>query len=133
MQKNRSLVERRSHERFQTRENTYAVLHLPANTIGQLIDIGSAGLSFKYFSSQDRFIESSGLDLYTEQGLCLERIPFEIVDDFLEQRPYARTQKIDRPQVGQRVEVRIPAVLENDYALSHISSLRQILQNAQPA
>jgi hypothetical protein len=64
-----------------TRDGTYAVLRPPANKIGKIIDISMSGMAFTYFSTNGKTIESPGLDLLADEGLCLENIPYDIVND----------------------------------------------------
>ncbi|MBC8316993.1 MAG: PilZ domain-containing protein [Desulfobulbaceae bacterium] len=81
MSTEKSFVERRKHKRYTTKDGTYAVLRPPANKIGKIIDISLSGMAFTYFSTNGKTIEATGLDLLADEGLCLENIPYLMVDD----------------------------------------------------
>jgi hypothetical protein len=74
-------VERRKHKRYLPQDGTYAVLRPPANKIGKIIDISLSGMAFTYFSTNGKTIASKGLDLLADEGLCLENIPYTMIND----------------------------------------------------
>ncbi len=76
-----TFVERRKHKRYITQDGTYAVLRPPANKIGKIIDISLSGLAFSYFSTNGKPMQSPGLDLLADEGLCLENMPYQLIDD----------------------------------------------------
>lgn len=79
-----TFVERRKQKRYLSRDKSYAVLCIPGNTIGKIIDMSSSGLAFQYFSANDKLMDSHSLDIITmEKGLCLEHVPYELIDDFI--------------------------------------------------
>ncbi|MBC8317840.1 MAG: PilZ domain-containing protein [Desulfobulbaceae bacterium] len=75
--------ERRRHKRFviNTDKIAYAVLRPPVNKIGKVIDISLTGLAFSYFSANGEVLNSSRIDILTDEGLFLEDIPYSIVND----------------------------------------------------
>jgi len=81
MKAKETIVERRRHKRFATQDGTYAVLRSPANKIGKLLDISVSGLAFSYFSTNGGILESAGLDLLADEGLCLENMPYTLIND----------------------------------------------------
>ena len=81
MSTDKAFVERRKHKRYLTRDGTYAVLRPPANKIGKIIDISLSGLAFSYFSTNGAPMECPGLDLLADEGLCMENMPYTLVDD----------------------------------------------------
>lgn len=83
MNTKQTFVEPRKHKRDLTEVCTYAVLRHPANTIGQIIDISLSGLAFNYLSSNSKPTESNSLDILAGEGLCLENIAYELIDDFI--------------------------------------------------
>lgn len=117
---NKTFVERRRYKRFSPRINSYAVLDIPGNTIGQIIDISLSGLAFKYFSAKGKPIESPDLDiLTTEQGLCLEGIPYTLVDDFAVSK---------KQQPFNQLEMRRHCVKFNDLTEDRITKIQSFIK-----
>ena len=83
MKEEKGFVERRKHRRIKMRGDAFAFLRPPVNKIGQLIDISFSGLSFNYFSKQEASMEANGLDLLADGTICLEDIPYTIINDFI--------------------------------------------------
>ncbi len=75
--------ERRKQKRHVLRDGAYAFLRPPANKLGQIIDISLSGLAFSYFANGEVSMESTGLDLLSEEGITLENIPFTTINDFI--------------------------------------------------
>ena len=85
-------VERRKHQRYHAGDCTYAVLRPPANIIGQIVNISRSGLAFNYVFSDGMSMKSHFLDLLAAEGLCLEYLPYDLIDDFMipcEQLPFS--------------------------------------------
>jgi hypothetical protein len=78
-----TFIERRKHKRYLAGECTYAVLRPPTNIIGQIVDISLSGLAFNYVVSDGKAMKSHYLDLLAAEGLCLEYLPYELIDDFM--------------------------------------------------
>ncbi len=76
------LVERRKHKRFRVRHGGFASLHPHITVVGQIIDIGTGGLAFRYVASENRTNGSATLNiLLTDGSFSLETIPFQTVWD----------------------------------------------------
>jgi hypothetical protein len=81
MKTEETFVERRKHKRYVVGYCTYAVLRPPATTIGQIVDISLSGLAFQYFSPNGDAMQYHSLDILAAEGLCLENISYELIDD----------------------------------------------------
>jgi hypothetical protein len=74
--------ERRKHKRFRVQNGSFAALCPQFSILGQIIDISTGGLSFRYVASEERSKESSQLRiLLTDGSFCFDKIPFEAVWD----------------------------------------------------
>jgi len=82
------MVERRRHKRFKVRDGAFVVLMPPSTKLGQIIDISSGGLAFRYLSMEERSKEErsnnlSNLDIFlTDNSFYLEEVPVINVSDF---------------------------------------------------
>jgi hypothetical protein len=77
------MVERRRHKRFKVRDGAFVVLMPPSTKLGQLIDISSGGLAFRYLSMEERSNNLSELDIFlTDNSFYLEEVPVINVSDF---------------------------------------------------
>lgn len=75
-------TERRKHKRFRVQNGSFAALCPQFSILGQIIDISTGGLSFRYVASEGRSKESSQLRiLLTDGSFCFDKIPFEAVWD----------------------------------------------------
>lgn len=110
-------VERRKHKRYLTRDGTYAVLRPPANKIGKIIDISLSGMAFTYFSTNGKTMESTGLDLLADEGLCLENIPYTTVNDCI----------IPNEQPFSQITMRRHCIQFNGITNEHINQLKSFI------
>ena len=75
-------AERRKHKRFRVQNGSFAALCSQFSILGQIIDISTGGLSFRYVASAERSKESSHLSiLLTDGSFRFDNIPFEAVWD----------------------------------------------------
>jgi hypothetical protein len=75
-------AERRKHKRFRVQNGSFAALCPQFGILGQIIDISTGGLAFRYVASEERSKESSRLSiLLTDGSFCFNKIPFEAVWD----------------------------------------------------
>ncbi len=80
--KQKGLVERRQHTRFRVRDGGFASLYPHITVVGQIIDIATDGLAFRYVASENRTNGSATLNiLLTDGSFSLEKIPFQTVWD----------------------------------------------------
>jgi hypothetical protein len=72
----------RKYERYSAREGAIVALKPQSNILGQMIDIGMGGLSFRYIESHEPPGYSDELViLVTRQHFFLDRVPFKVVSD----------------------------------------------------
>jgi len=76
-------VERRQRKRFKAEEGAFAALVDQESRLGQIKDISSHGLSFRYIDSNEKLKNASELKIILGQrGLYLDNVPFRIIFDF---------------------------------------------------
>ena len=72
----------RKYERYSAREGAIVALKPQSNILGQMIDIGMGGLSFRYIESHEPPGYSNELViLLAGQSFFLDRVPFKTVSD----------------------------------------------------
>lgn len=75
--------ERRQQKRFKAAEGAFAALVDQESRLGQIKDISSHGLSFRYIDSHEKLVNASELKIILgNRGLYLDKVPFKIVSDF---------------------------------------------------
>jgi len=75
-------AERRKHKRFRVQNGSFAALCPQFSILGQIIDISTGGLSFRYVASAERSKESSHLSiLLTDGSFRSDNISFQAVWD----------------------------------------------------
>ena len=75
-------VERRKHKRFQVYVPGHAYDRLSSATLGQIIDIGNGGLSFRYIASKKLPYTSLELDIVLPNRVSyLKKLPSRIMSD----------------------------------------------------
>ena len=75
--------ERRQQKRFKAAEGAFAALVDQESRLGQIKDISSHGLSFRYIDSLEKLENASELKIILgNHGLYLDKVPFKIVSDF---------------------------------------------------
>ena len=75
--------ERRQQKRFKAAEGAFAALVDQESRLGQIKDISSHGLSFRYIDSHEKLVNASELKIILgNQGLYLDKVPFKVISDF---------------------------------------------------
>ena len=75
--------ERRQQKRFKAAEGAFAALVDQESRLGQIKDISSNGLSFRYIDSHEKLVNASELKIILgNRGLYLDKLPFKIISDF---------------------------------------------------
>lgn len=75
--------ERRQQKRFKAAEGAFAALVDQESRLGQIKDISSNGLSFRYIDSHEKLVNASELKIILgNRGLYLDKVPFKIISDF---------------------------------------------------
>jgi len=75
--------ERRQQKRFKAAEGAFAALVDQESRLGQIKDISSHGLSFRYIDSHEKLLNASELKIILgNRGLYLDKVPFKIISDF---------------------------------------------------
>ena len=70
--------ERRQQKRFKAEEGAFAALVDQESRMGQIKDISSQGLSFRYIDSSEKLEKASELKIILgNQGLYLDKVPFK--------------------------------------------------------
>jgi len=78
----KELVEGRQHSRFTVHNGGFAALCNEFTALGQIIDISTGGLSFRYVASETRTYGSAELSiLMTDGSFCFEKVPFKTIWD----------------------------------------------------
>ena len=75
--------ERRLQKRFKAAEGAFAALVDQESRLGQIKDISSHGLSFRYIDSHEKLENANELKIILgNRGLYLDKMPFKIISDF---------------------------------------------------
>ena len=75
--------ERRQQKRCKAAEGAFAALVDQESRLGQIKDISSNGLSFRYIDSHEKLANASELKIILgNRGLYLDKVPFKVVSDF---------------------------------------------------
>jgi hypothetical protein len=75
-------AERRKHRRFRVQDGNLAALSPWSCVVGQIVDISSSGLEFRYVASNARSYECAKLKiLKTDGSFSCDRIPFKTIWD----------------------------------------------------
>jgi hypothetical protein len=75
-------AEQRHHKRYQVPVGSFVTIGPHGSILGQIIDISTGGLAFRYMDSE-KPTDDSYLDIFsTECDLCLCNIPFDTVSDY---------------------------------------------------
>jgi uncharacterized protein (TIGR02266 family) len=77
------LDERRKHERFPPQLSAFALLNKPFSNMGEIIDISTGGLSFRYSADEGLPAVSFVLDIVcVDDGFYLAKVPSRTAADF---------------------------------------------------
>ena len=92
--------ERRQQKRFKAAEGAFAALVDQESRLGQIKDISSHGLSFRYIDSHEKLVNASELKIILgNQGLYLDKVPFKIISDFEIESEFSFS-KVNMRQIG---------------------------------
>jgi len=81
--------ERRKCARFQLDEEAFVVLHPDFSTLGKLVDISEAGLSFQHMENPEERITEVDLDIFTgDSSIYLQKVPGTVVYDYQEESTF---------------------------------------------
>lgn len=113
-------IERRKHERFNVKKGAYAVLCSDRNKTGQIKDISSSGLAFKYRTSGKQSSGTCEVEIFKPRDLfCLEKFPVRIVMDFEVNNPVPSSSS-PRMQLSLRFgKLSLNQIVLLDYFLKH--------------
>ncbi len=77
-------LERRRHERFNTKDVAFAILRTDVDEeLGQIINISLGGLAFQYFVGNRELRKAEKLDvILAENGLHVDNIRYHVVEDY---------------------------------------------------
>lgn len=77
------MAERRQHRRFQVPVGVFVTFSPENSRLGEVVDISSGGLSFRYLATEEPPNGSYKLNIFrSEHDLYLNDMPFETVSDF---------------------------------------------------
>jgi len=92
--------ERRMQKRFKAAEGAFAALVDQESRLGQIKDISSQGLSFRYIDSHEKLANASELKIILgNRGLYLDKVPFKIISDFKIESEFSFS-KVHMRQIG---------------------------------
>ena len=92
--------ERRQQKRFKAAEGAFAALVDQESRLGQIKDISSNGLSFRYIDSHEKLVNASELKIILgNRGLYLDKVPFKIISDFEIESEF-RFSRVNMRQIG---------------------------------
>ena len=74
-------VERRCHERFNSKDRAFAILQPGVTTVGRIIDISKGGLSFWYPDGKQPSAVATAVDIYFDTSRYFGNLPCKIVYD----------------------------------------------------
>ena len=75
--------ERRQQKRFKAADGAFAALVDQESRLGQIKDISSHGLSFRYIDSHEKLEKARELKIILgNRGLYMDKVPFKIISDF---------------------------------------------------
>jgi hypothetical protein len=75
--------ERRQQKRFIAEEGAFAALVAQECRLGQIKDISTRGLSFRYIDGNEKLENANELKIILgNQGLYLDKVPFKKISDF---------------------------------------------------
>lgn len=75
-------VDRRKHKRFQVQDVSFAALRPNYHKIGQIIDMSTDGLAFRYLADVESPETSFALDIFlASRAFHLSGLPFKIIYD----------------------------------------------------
>lgn len=78
----RTLVERRKHERYKVKDGIVAVPHASSTRFGKIREISMGGLTVRYFEEKEWGCEPSEIDLVmSDADFSLDRVPIKITFD----------------------------------------------------
>jgi hypothetical protein len=92
--------ERRQQKRFKAAEGAFAALVDQESRLGQIKDISSHGLSFRYIDSHEKLVNASELKIILgNRGLYLDKVPFKIISDFQIESEFSFS-RVNMRQIG---------------------------------
>jgi len=92
--------ERRQQKRFKAAEGAFAALVDQESRLGQIKDISSQGLSFRYIDSHEKLENASELKIIVgNRGLYLDKVPFKIISDFQIESEFSFS-RVNMRQIG---------------------------------
>jgi hypothetical protein len=92
--------ERRLQKRFKAAEGAFAALVDQESRLGQIKDISSHGLSFRYIDSHEKLETASELKIILgDRGLYLDKVPFKIISDFKVENEFSFS-RVHMRQIG---------------------------------
>jgi hypothetical protein len=92
--------ERRQQKRFRAAEGAFAALVDQESRLGQIKDISSHGLSFRYIDSHEKLVNANELKIILgNRGLYLDKVPFKIISDFEIESEFSFS-RINMRQIG---------------------------------
>ncbi len=76
------IIERRSQERYQVQQGIYALLKNGSSKLGQIINISTGGLAFKYINHEKQIGEPVEVDIFISgNGYFLKGLPCKKISD----------------------------------------------------
>lgn len=113
-------IGRRKHERFNVKKGAYAVLCSDRNKTGQIEDISSGGLAFKYRVSGKQSSGTCEIEIFKPRDLFhLGKVPVRIVMDFEVNNPVPSSYSPRMQLSLQFGKLTLKQIILLDYFLKH--------------
>jgi len=89
---------KRKHRRFQAKELLFVKFSSEQDeSIGQLLDISRGGLSFRYFTTEEKLPNYADLGIFSSDGeFNIEKIPIKIISDIETEKTSSGKQTLRR-------------------------------------
>jgi hypothetical protein len=115
----KSVTDKRGFKRYIAKGGAFAVLRNDYRSLGEILDISIAGLSFQYMSGKGKLNGSSELDILLDQkGFHSIKIPFRTISDF----------ELDYEIPAKMVKIRRRGVQFTDLKLSQLLQLKNFIK-----
>ena len=116
-------IEKRSHNRLQTKDGVYAVISYKPTVFGQITNISKDGMAVRYSSNGKRLSMPSELDIFIiDTNFYIEKIQIKIISDFeIGEQSHFSFQK-NRQVCFQFKEMKSSQLFQLDYLLKNYTT-----------
>jgi len=113
-------IEKRSHNRLQSKDGAYAIIKYKPTIFAQIINISKEGLAVRYSSNGQQLSESSELDIFIEESkFYIEKIQTKTIFDVeIADKPSINSKRI-RQRGFQFGEMKSSQIFQLDYLMQN--------------